>query len=186
VIKLLFDICLSLVILFFILPFMAVIALFIKLETTGPIIFKQERVGLRGVPFQMYKFRSMVQDAAIGGPHFTSDNDSRITKVGQFIRMTSLDELPQLLNVLNGDMSFVGPRPNVPRQRKEYTEEEWEKRNTVRPGITGLAQAQLRSTATPEERTRLDLDYVDKASIGYDLWGILLTAKQVIFLRGNN
>ena len=186
VIKRSIDIGVSLVVLVLTLPFFAMIALFIRLETKGPVIFKQERVGLRGTSFLIYKFRSMVEDAASQGPHVTSYNDPRITGVGRVIRKISLDELPQMLNVLSGDMSIVGPRPNVPIQRIEYTEEEWEKRNTVRPGITGLAQAQLRSTATPEERTRLDLEYVDKASIGYDLWVILLTAKQVIFLHGNN
>ena len=180
-----FDIGLSLVVVFLTLPLLVLIALLIKLETKGPVIFKQERVGLRGALFQIYKFRSMVESAASQGPHFTSHNDSRITRVGRVIRKTSLDELPQLLNVLNGDMSCVGPRPNVPRQRKEYTEEEWNKRNTVLPGITGLAQAMLRSTATPEERTRLDLEYVDKACFLYDIRVILMTVKQV-FLRGGN
>lgn len=180
-----FDIGVSLVALILALPIMALVTVLVKLESKGPVIFRQERVGLYGQIFVIYKFRSMVADASCQGPHFTRDMDPRITRLGRFMRKTSLDELPQLLNVLKGDMSLVGPRPNVPEQRVEYTEEEWTKRNTVRPGITGLAQAQLRSTATPEERTRLDLEYVDKASVGYDIWLILLTAKQVLFRGGN-
>ncbi len=127
----------------------------------------------------------MVVDAATIGPYFTQDGDSRITAVGRFLRKSSLDELPQLFNVLNGDMSIVGPRPNVPEQITEYSEQEWGKRNSVRPGITGQAQALLRSEVTAEERTRLDLDYVDKVSIGFDIRIILLTVRQVLFKGGN-
>ena len=184
-IKRLFDVGVSLFVLLFSLPFLALVAVLIKLESKGPVIFKQERVGIKGGPFYIYKFRSMVIDAASQGPHFTSPGDPRVTRVGRFIRKTSLDELPQLLNVLYGDMSLVGPRPNVPKQKAEYTETEWYKRNAVRPGITGLAQAKMRSAATPEQRTRLDLEYVDKASVFFDVWIILLTIRQVLFKGGN-
>jgi lipopolysaccharide/colanic/teichoic acid biosynthesis glycosyltransferase len=127
----------------------------------------------------------MVDGAATQGSHFTEDRDPRITRIGGFIRKTSLDELPQLINVLSGEMSLVGPRPNVPKQRVEYTGEEWSKRNAVRPGITGLAQATLRSAATPKERTSLDLEYVDKSGFVYDLWILVLTVRQVLF-RGSH
>jgi lipopolysaccharide/colanic/teichoic acid biosynthesis glycosyltransferase len=105
--------------------------------------------------------------------------------VGRLIRRTSLDELPQLINVIFGDMSVVGPRPDVPAQRTNYTEPEWLERHSVRPGITGLAQATLRSEATAEQRTSLDLQYVRNASIMLDLKVMLLTLRQV-FGRGGN
>ncbi len=179
--KRLFDIVVTLLVLPLISPLMAVVALLIKVESNGPVIFKQERVGLNGDLFNIYKFRSMVADVENKGPYFTSPGDSRVTRVGRFIRKTSLDELPQLFNVLNGGMSLVGPRPNVARQESGYTKAEWDKRNSVRPGITGLAQAKMRSVATPEQRTQLDLEYIDRASLFFDFWIILLTIKQVIF-----
>lgn len=184
-IKRLFDIGASLLALVIVAPIMILVAFLIKFESRGPVIFRQERIGRYGQTFDIYKFRSMVVDAANQGPHFTRTDDSRITRVGRFIRNTSLDELPQLLNVIYGDMSLVGPRPNVPKQEAEYTKMEWDKRNAVRPGITGLAQAKLRSTATPEQRTQLDLEYVDKSSLFFDIWVILLTIKQVLFTGGN-
>lgn len=184
-IKRLFDIIVSLFALLLCLPVMVLVAALIKLESRGPVIFKQERVGLNGDLFSIYKFRSMAVDAESEGPYFTSANDLRITRTGRFIRKTSLDELPQMLNVLGGSMSLVGPRPNVPRQIAGYTEAEWNERNSVRPGITGLAQAKLRSAATPEQRTQLDLEYVNKASMLFDVWVILLTVKQIFFKGGN-
>lgn len=183
--KRLLDMVVSGLALLFASPFMALVALFIKLDSKGPVIFKQQRVGLYGQMFSIYKYRSMVDDAVTLGPHYTSQGDPRITRLGRIIRKTSIDELPQLLNVLKGDMSVVGPRPNVPVQRVEYTELEWDKRNSVCPGITGLAQALMRSDATAEQRTRLDLEYVDKATVFFDVWIILLTVKQVLFRGGN-
>lgn len=183
--KRLFDIVLALVVFVAVLPVMAIVALLIKFESKGPAIFKQERVGRYGHSFHIYKFRSMVVDAASQGPHFTSSDDPRITRIGCFIRKTSLDELPQLFNVFNGDMSLVGPRPNVPKQRTEYDDSEWDKRNSVRPGITGLAQAKLRSAATAEQRKAMDLKYVENTSLFFDVWIILLTVKQVIVRGGN-
>lgn len=183
--KRLFDISVSLVLLFLAAPVMILAIVLIKVESKGSAVFKQERIGRQGRVFTIYKFRSMKNDAENQGPHFTSSNDPRITRSGRFIRKTSIDELPQLFNVLMGDMSIVGPRPNVPKQKSEYTEQEWNKRNSVRPGITGLAQAVFRSAATPEQRTRLDLEYVDKVSMFFDIWIILLTIKQVIYKGGN-
>lgn len=184
-IKRLFDIVISLALLLIALPIMGLVILLIKVESSGPAIFRQERVGLKGKVFTIYKFRSMTTDAEKQGPHFTSADDPRITKLGKFIRKTSLDELPQLLNVLKGEMSLVGPRPNVPKQKEEYTAQEWNKRNSIRPGVTGLAQARFRSAATPEQRTALDLEYVDKTSFLYDVWIILMTIKQILFKGGN-
>lgn len=180
-----FDLVVSLVALVVLLPILILIAMAIKLDSKGPVLFKQERVGYLGRTFFIYKFRSMVEKAEVLGTYFTAENDSRITRVGKFIRKTSLDELPQLLNVFKGEMSIVGPRPNVPLQRKDYSIESWNKRNSVKPGITGLHQATLRSSATTEQRLALDLEYVDKASCIFDLKVILLTIKQVIFRGGN-
>jgi lipopolysaccharide/colanic/teichoic acid biosynthesis glycosyltransferase len=117
----------------------------------------------------MYKFRSMVTNAASIGPWHTASDDPRITRVGRFIRRTSIDELPQLLNVLKGDMSLVGPRPDVPAQRSLYSDDDWAARCSVRPGITGLAQALLRSEATPQQRLELDLRYAREHSVRLDL-----------------
>jgi lipopolysaccharide/colanic/teichoic acid biosynthesis glycosyltransferase len=150
-------------------PVLALVALAIVLETGLPVLFRQVRIGLGGREFGMYKFRSMVRNAAAVGPYYTSAADPRITRVGAFIRRTSLDELPQLFNVLAGDMSLVGPRPDVPAQRSLYTGEAWAQRCSVRPGITGLAQATLRSEATPEQRLALDLRYAREHSLWLDL-----------------
>lgn len=183
--KRLFDIAVSGVAILLLAPVFCLIALLIKLDSRGPVFFRQTRVGRFGAPFRIFKFRSMVPDAPKIGPYFTSDNDPRITRVGRILRKTSLDELPQLLNVLLGDMSIVGPRPNVFEQRSQYTEEEWVLRNSVQPGITGLAQATKRSAATVEERNTLDLEYVQRSSLWFDVRLILLTVRQVVFTGGN-
>ena len=144
-------------------------ALAIALETGLPVLFRQTRVGLNGREFGMYKFRSMVKNAAQVGPYFTTDNDPRITRVGRFVRRTSIDELPQLINVLKGEMSLVGPRPDVPAQRSLYTPVDWAQRCSVRPGITGLAQALYRSDSTEVQRLDADLRYTREASLWLDL-----------------
>jgi lipopolysaccharide/colanic/teichoic acid biosynthesis glycosyltransferase len=180
-VKRFFDFVVSLVILVPLSPFILLVSVAILIESKGGVIFTQERVGQFAKPFPMYKFRSMVADAHQKGPYFTAKGDPRITRVGAFLRKTSLDELPQLLNVLKGDMSLVGPRPDVFAQRSNYTQQEWEKRTSVKPGITGLAQATTRNIGGPEQRTALDLEYVDKMSLGLDLKILLLTVKQVLF-----
>jgi lipopolysaccharide/colanic/teichoic acid biosynthesis glycosyltransferase len=139
------DLALSLVALLILSPVLFGAALAIALESGFPVLFRQTRLGLHGREFGMLKFRSMVKNAASIGPYFTSTSDPRITRVGRFIRRTSIDELPQILNVLRGDMSLVGPRPDVPAQRALYSDADWAQRCSVRPGITGLAQALLRS-----------------------------------------
>ena len=184
------DLLLSLFALLLLWPVLAVCAIAVAATSPGGALFRQQRVGVGGVPFTIYKFRSMRADAPSVGPHFTASGDLRITRVGAFLRRTSLDELPQLLNVLRGDMSLVGPRPNVPRQRDEYTQQEWDTRNAVRPGITGLAQATMRSAATQEQRTALDLEYArprgELARVGLDLRIIGLTIRIVLTGRGGN
>jgi len=173
------DIVLSLVALLVLSPLLLGAVLAIALETGFPVVFRQTRLGLNGREFGMYKFRSMVKNAARMGPYFTTDKDPRITRVGRFIRRTSIDELPQLINVLKGDMSLVGPRPDVPVQRSLYTEADWAERCSVRPGITGLAQALYRSEATYEQRLNADLRYAREASIWLDLQILVWTIRRL-------
>lgn len=182
--KRIFDCIVSMVLLILFFPFIVLICVAIMMNSKGGILFVQERVGQFGQPFRMYKFRSMDSGADQAGPYFTAKGDPRVTRVGAFLRKTSLDELPQLLNVLLGNMSLVGPRPDVFIQRSNYSDAEWEKRTRVKPGITGLAQATLRNTGGLERRTALDLEYVDKTSLLLDLKILWLTMKQVLF-RGS-
>jgi lipopolysaccharide/colanic/teichoic acid biosynthesis glycosyltransferase len=184
-IKRLIDIVLSITAIFILMPFLLIIAAIIRLQDGGPSLFGQQRVGKDGRIFRMWKFRSMVINAESLGGFSTADRDPRITPVGRFIRRTSLDEVPQLLNVLVGDMSIVGPRPDVPAQRGLYTEDEWMLRHSVRPGITGLAQSTMRSEATTEQRKAMDLEYAKNVSLALDVRIILMTIKQVIFKGGN-
>lgn len=154
-------------------PAWAIAALAVKLGDGGPVLFAQTRVGLGGRPFRMLKFRTMVVGAETSGPYFTTQTDSRITPVGRWLRRSSLDEIPQLLNVLWGDMSLIGPRPDTPAQRALYSDADWHERHRVRPGITGLAQVaakQLDDDQTSRsQRLALDLDYVRNHGLGRDL-----------------
>jgi len=176
--KRLLDVVLSLVALVLLSPLLAVVAAAIALHDGPPVLFRQQRVGRGGQPFGMYKFRSMVRDAAAVGPYFTVSGDPRITPIGRFIRRTSIDELPQLLNVIKGDMSLVGPRPDVPAQRELYTDAQWAERCSVRPGITGLAQALIRSGGVEGERLALDLRYVAESR---GLAGVWLDIKIMVW-----
>lgn len=166
-------------------PLLMLLALLVRLDSTGPVLFRQQRVGRGGCRFVILKFRSMVVDAERRGGYATQTGDPRITRVGQWLRRSSLDELPQLINVLRGDMSLVGPRPDVPAQQSFYKPPDWQQRCSVRPGITGLAQASLRSAATPEQRLELDLCYVHSQSMGLDLQVLARTASQVLWRGGN-
>jgi len=183
--KRIFDILAALFTLLVLGPVLLGVAVAIKRQDGGPVMFRQRRIGRGGHEFSILKFRSMVLNAEKLGGHSTADGDPRITPVGRFIRRTSLDELPQVINVLRGDMSIVGPRPDVPAQRADYTAEEWRERHLVRPGITGLAQATRRSEATPEERKRLDIHYARHASFWMDMRIIALTFRQIIGKGGN-
>ena len=167
--KRLLDLLLSLIALALLSPLLIAAAVAVKLGSPGPIFFKQIRVGRHTRTFGMYKFRTMVANAASIGPYFTNSGDPRITPAGRWLRKTSVDELPQLLNVLLGQMSLVGPRPDVPAQKPLYTPQQWQRRHQVRPGITGLAQAKIRSEGTPEQRTALDLQYVAEHSLWLDV-----------------
>jgi lipopolysaccharide/colanic/teichoic acid biosynthesis glycosyltransferase len=166
--KRMLDVVVSALLIVLLSPLLAAAALAIAVESPGPVFFRQTRLGQGGREFAMYKFRSMVANASAIGPYHTTSDDPRITRVGRWLRRTSIDELPQLLNVLKGDMSLVGPRPDVPAQRGLYSDAEWSQRCSVRPGITGLAQATLRSQATPQQRLALDLRYSREHSLWLD------------------
>lgn len=167
--KRLMDIFLSLTALLLLSPVLLLAMLAIVMESGWPIFFRQTRLGLGGQEFKMLKFRSMDKYATANGPYFTLAGDARITRVGHFLRRYSIDELPQLVNVLKNDMSLVGPRPDVPQQRVLYTDTQWAQRCSVRPGITGLAQALLRSEGSEAQRLELDLRYASQTSVWLDL-----------------
>jgi lipopolysaccharide/colanic/teichoic acid biosynthesis glycosyltransferase len=159
-----------------IIPFI-VISILIKLDSKGGIFYKQTRIGKNTKEFKIFKFRTMVSDADKIGGYSTVVGDSRITKIGKFLRRTSLDELPQFFNVLFGDMSFIGPRPDVPAQEKNYTKEEWIKRHQVLPGITGLSQCRNRHNITNSGRKKYDIFYNKKVNLCLDIKIVLWTLK---------
>ena len=184
-VKRFFDVILSASGLVLLSPLMAVIAYKIKKEDNGPIFYKQIRVGKNGHCFEMYKFRSMVTNAdqlleklkdqnEVTGAMFKMKHDPRITKIGHVIRKRSLDELPQLVNVLKGDMSLVGPRPPLLSEVKQYTNYD-KQRLYVIPGCTGLWQVTERNSVGFDEMVKLDLKYIQHASFSYDLWIIWKT-----------
>jgi len=153
-------------------PLFLLIALLIKFDSEGPVFFKQERIGKNGEPFILYKFRTMVKNAeSKGSGVFTEEKDPRITRIGSILRKTSLDELPQLINVLKGEMSLVGPRPPVPYHPYEYKDypDKYKVRFNLKPGITGLAQVNGRNNLSWEERFEYDLEYVRKQNLFIDI-----------------
>jgi lipopolysaccharide/colanic/teichoic acid biosynthesis glycosyltransferase len=179
------DIVLAGIALLLLSPVLLATAAAVAIDSGFPVLFRQVRVGRGGRDFGMVKFRSMVRNAAAIGPFNTSANDPRITRVGRFIRRTSLDELPQLLNVLRGDMSLVGPRPDLPLQRALYSDADWALRCSVRPGITGLAQVVLRSEGSEDQRRELDLRYVREQSVWLDLKIMAWTFRRLTGKGGN-
>ena len=187
IIKRIFDILFASLLLVLLSPLMLITAVAIKLDSPGPVIFKQERLGKDGKTFTMYKFRSMVHGAEkMGMGIFTAFNDPRITRVGRFLRQYSIDELPQLWNIIKGEMSFVGPRPPLPFYPKKYEEyEDWvKKRFEVLPGITGWAQVHGRNLIDWYERFKLDVWYVENWSLALDAKIILLTIVKVLKKEG--
>jgi lipopolysaccharide/colanic/teichoic acid biosynthesis glycosyltransferase len=161
-------------------PFMALAALLIRLESRGHPIYKQRRVGRHGRPFEIYKFRTMVDGAEyVGAGLAVNEGDPRITRVGHFLRRWSLDELPNLVNVVRGEMSLVGPRPTIQVQVDQYTPHQ-RRRLEVKPGITGWAQVNGRTSLPWHERIELDVWYVDHRSLLLDL-RILLRSLKLVF-----
>ncbi len=176
-----FDFCVALILLAATLPVIAVLAAFIHSRLGSPVLFRQQRPGLRGEPFTLYKFRTMSEQCgANGGP---LSDELRLTEFGGVLRRFSLDELPQLFNVLKGDMSLVGPRPLLMEYLPLYTPEQ-ARRHAVRPGITGWAQINGRNAVNWEERFRLDVWYVDHRSFRLDLRILWLTLLRVLRAYG--
>lgn len=188
-IKRFLDIVGSILILPFLLIIMIPIAIMIKLEDRGPVFYNAPRVGKDMKEFPMYKFRSMKVNAPDirnkDGSTFNSDDDPRVTKIGRILRKTSIDEIPQILNVLKGDMSFVGPRPS-PLGNKDLYPKDYFRKFDVRPGITGYNQAVLRNKSTMEQRIKNDLFYVENISMILDLKIIFLTVVSVINSKNIN
>jgi lipopolysaccharide/colanic/teichoic acid biosynthesis glycosyltransferase len=161
-------------------PVLALAALAIRLETPGPVIYRQRRSGLHGQEFDVLKLRTMVDGAEHKGAGLAINaNDSRITRVGAFLRRTSLDELPNLLNVLRGDMSLIGPRPTLPVQVAQYTERQ-RGRLQIKPGITGWAQVNGRATLPWSQRIELDLYYIEHRSLALDAQILRRTISMVL------
>jgi lipopolysaccharide/colanic/teichoic acid biosynthesis glycosyltransferase len=194
-----FDITMSLIGLVLLSPVLLLIGLWIKSDSRGPIFFRQERVGRGFRPFRIYKFRTMVQDAPQQGAAITVGNDPRITRVGAFLRKTKIDELPQLINVLKGDMSLVGPRPEI-RKYVELFRKDYEEILKVRPGITDMASLKyddeaefLACSNNPEEeyltrvlpdKVKLAKDYVDRCSLVFDIGLIVRTLPKLFGSKG--
>ncbi|MGP4079010.1 sugar transferase [Pseudalkalibacillus sp. R45] len=180
--KRIFDILFSIVLLALTLPIMLVTMLAIRLESPGSPLFFQERVGLNGKVFKVIKLRSMRNDAEKNGPQWAQKNDARVTKVGAFIRKTRIDELPQVLNVLKGDMSLVGPRPERPVFVEQFNQEipGFVNRLSVKPGLTGWAQVNGGYDITPNEKLALDLYYIRNLSPDFDMKILYKTVKVVI------
>lgn len=193
-IKRIFDVVVAASALVLCAPLMVLVALLIKLTSPGPVIFMQERVGFKGQRFGMLKFRSMSEYAEavrtslaaqneIPGPVFKIRDDPRVTPIGRVLRKASIDELPQLLNVLKGEMSLVGPRPPTPGEVEQY--EAWQlRRLEAKPGLTCIWQVSGRSHIAFDEWVRMDVEYVEKQSFWLDLKLLLLTIPAVITGRG--
>ncbi len=172
------DIFIALAAMVILSPVLVAIGITIRLSSKGPAVFKQQRAGKNGKPFVFYKFRTMTLDVDPFGPSPKSGEDRRLTKVGKFLRESSLDELPQLFNVLKGDMSIIGPRPLYLSQIPEWSERQ-KKRLLIKPGLTGLAQIQGRAKLTREEKLELDVKYVENAGLLTDIRIMLATIVQV-------
>ncbi len=182
VFKRMMDIVLALIGLIIGIPLIIIFGIAIVLETPGGIFYTQERLGKRGKVFKIYKLRSMVSNAEENGAQWAKKNDSRITKVGSFIRKTRIDEIPQLFNVLKGDMSIIGPRPERPIFTEKFNKEipGFINRLQVKPGITGWAQVNGGYEITPKEKQELDMYYIENRSFKLDLLIIFKTIKVVL------
>jgi undecaprenyl phosphate N,N'-diacetylbacillosamine 1-phosphate transferase len=185
-IKRLIDFFLSLSVLLFFSPFFILLSAAIKLESRGPVLFKQKRIGLNGRVFNLFKFRSMRVGAEKEGVYETK-GDKRVTRLGRLIRKYSIDELPQLINIIKGEMSIIGPRPVLtyhPWPYEEYTDEQ-KKRFSVRPGVTGWAQVNGRKDVEWNKRIKYDVEYVENVSFVFDLKIFLKTVVSVLTGKDN-
>jgi lipopolysaccharide/colanic/teichoic acid biosynthesis glycosyltransferase len=179
-----FDILIALLALVLLAPFLLLAAIAIKLGSRGSVIYRQRRVGRDGAEFEMLKLRTMVAGSdPVGYGTVVTRDDPRVTRTGRFLRRTSLDEVPNLVNVLRGEMAIVGPRPTIPAQVDDYTPRQ-SRRHEVLPGITGWAQVQGRAGIPWEERIELDVWYVDHRSVALDARILARTARQVLSGRG--
>lgn len=181
-----FDVCSCSVALVLLAIPMVVIALKIRRESPGPAIYAQRRVGLNGKVFNLYKFRSMYQDAEVRGAQWAKDEDPRVTPLGRFLRNKRLDEIPQFWNVVKGDMSLIGPRPERPAFHEVFCERinGWEQRVMVKPGITGLAQVEGGYDLLPKEKARIDIAYIENRCVKLDFGIIWRTIRTMISGEG--
>jgi len=178
------DILISFISLILTFPIFILAALAIKLETKGPVFFIQKRAGLNGKAFNMIKFRGMIDNALNYGPELTQKNDPRVTKVGRFLRRTSIDELPQFINVLKGEMSIIGPRPEILSITSKYSDAHKEVFKYM-PGITGYSQINGRQMLTPDQRTKMEIDYYNNETFWGDFKILFKTFFVVISNEGN-
>jgi lipopolysaccharide/colanic/teichoic acid biosynthesis glycosyltransferase len=183
-IKRLTDVLISILVLLFTFPVLLISAIAIRLESKGPALFIQERTGLQGKKFKMYKFRGMIDNALAYGPELTQVDDPRITKVGKFLRRTSIDEIPNFINVLLGEMSIIGPRPEIISITWGYSLEQ-KKVFQFKPGITGYSQINGRQLLSPEERVRMEIEYYKNENFLHDILLLFHTIKVVITNKGN-
>ena len=178
------DILISIISLIITFPIFLFSAIAIKLESRGPVFFIQKRAGLNGKAFNMIKFRGMIDNALSYGPELTQYNDPRVTKVGRFLRRTSIDELPQFINVLKGEMSIIGPRPEILSITSKYSDSHKEVFKYM-PGITGYSQINGRQMLTPDQRTKMEIDYYNNETFWGDFKILFKTFFVVISNEGN-
>lgn len=184
IIKRFTDIIFSILLLIISIPIILIAAIAIKIDSDGPVFFLQYRSGLNGKPFKMIKFRGMVNNALEIGPELTQKNDPRITRVGRILRRTSIDEIPQLINVLKGDMSLIGPRPEITSITSKFDNEQ-KKVFNYKPGITGYSQINGRQLLSPDERVKMEVNYYSKANFLTDLLIATSTVKVIVSNEGN-
>jgi undecaprenyl phosphate N,N'-diacetylbacillosamine 1-phosphate transferase len=183
-IKRLTDIIISLLTLLIFSPVLLLAIIAIKLETKGPAFFAHERTGYGGKKFKLYKLRGMVHNALEIGPEITGVNDPRITNVGRFLRRTSIDEIPNFVNVLKGEMSLVGPRPEITSVTDKYKQDQFGVFK-FKPGITGISQISGRQMLSPDERVKMEIEYYNKETFLSDIKIIFKTVKVVVSNEGN-
>lgn len=178
------DILFSIIVLLISLPIFLIVMIAIKLDSKGPVFFIHERTGYKGKPFKMIKFRGMIDNALAYGPELTQENDPRITRVGKILRRTSFDEVPQFINVLKGEMSIIGPRPEIISITNNYNEYQ-RKVFDYKPGITGISQINGRQKLTPEQRTKMEIEYYENENFWSDM-KILFKTVAVVFTNEGN